>query len=107
MPSIKIVVRTKEDKGLALPDIVGDTVEATLVSFVILEGGMQSGKSSVALHIKLPDGTDAIAETSADIFRSMAGALKGAEERFAELRSQNPNQTNIHDAIRDAGSDGV
>lgn len=105
MPNVRIIVKTKDDKEPALPS--DKSIEVDLESFIIREAGMQFGKSSVALHFKLPDGTDAIAQTSADIFRGMARSLKGAEERFAELRSTNPNQVTIHDTIRDADSGHV
>lgn len=105
MPTVKVIVRSKKDESPALPSL-NNPVKVELESFVILEGGMASGKNTVTFHFKLADGTDALATTSAEIFKSMAGALKGAEDRFAIVAAQNPNQINIHDAIRDADAGG-
>lgn len=85
MPHIKIVIREKKDNTPAFENLSeSDTVWVEPDGFVILEGGMESGKTSVALSFKLPDGKTAIAETSAEIFNGMAVALRGAEQRFVD-----------------------
>jgi hypothetical protein len=45
-----------------------------------LRAGMQSGKDSVALCFKLPDGRVLIAETSADLYVASARAITGWQE---------------------------
>lgn len=57
----------------AWPDIETDKVE--LQGIARLSGGMQSGRDSVSLRLKLPDGTIAIAQTSLAIFHTAAMSL--------------------------------
>ncbi len=85
MPNITIVIRSLTDKEPALADVTADELEVgELKQFTILEGGMESGATSVSFYIVLPDGTKVLAETSAAIFNGMAGALIGAEQRFID-----------------------
>lgn len=55
-----------------------------LVGVAILQAGLQSGKTSVALMIKNEDGSFTAAETSAALFGAAAGAVAGAQERFGD-----------------------
>lgn len=57
---------------------------AELVGVGILQGGMDSGKSSVTLAVKLSDGSMAYAQTSAKLFHMADGAVLGAQARFGE-----------------------
>jgi hypothetical protein len=63
---------------------------------------MKSGKTSVTFHVKTELGDDVIIQTSAAIFEAMGSALKGAEQRFKDASSVNPNQMNINDIIGNA-----
>lgn len=79
----QVIIKEKEDQEPAWKDLNPEnTSEGTLDGFSILEGGMESGKTSVALKIALPDGKFVLVQTSADIFRALAGSLEGAEQRF-------------------------
>ncbi len=57
-------------------------IHGTLESVGILERGMESGKPSLWLNVKLPDGRYATAQVSADMFETLAGALRGARDRW-------------------------
>lgn len=50
----------------------------------ILEGGMRSGGTSIALRLDLPDGKAVIAETSAALWEGVARAIRGAEDRWRD-----------------------
>lgn len=56
------------------------------VELVILEGGMQSGLSSVAIKLTRPDGTYVLGETSLRLMAGALGALLGAAERWGEVQ---------------------
>jgi hypothetical protein len=58
------------------------------ISVARLHGGMQSGKSSVAIRIDLPDGRVVIAETSLACWDAATAAFRGAEQRDADLARQ-------------------
>ena len=64
--------------------------EGKLESVGILERGMTSGKASLWLNIKMPDGTYTTAQVSASIFEEINGALQGAIKNF----SHNPGGSN-------------
>lgn len=75
MPAMNIVLR--EPAWPELQDPKAKVVHTTQpISVTGLEGGMQSGKPSVAFRIDLPDGTAVIAETSLALFLTAADALK-------------------------------
>jgi hypothetical protein len=82
MVTIRIV--SKDDPRPA--DIEGlksaEVLEATHA--VIVEGGMASGRASVALVLRGEDGKAYIAQTSLRIFDGLASAVKGAAARFGE-----------------------
>jgi hypothetical protein len=100
MPQINIRTQDLKDKFKPLfPEYTGsNTILLELESFGILEGGMESGKTSVALFLRAND-IVFLAETSAEIFRSMAAALEGAEARF--LENQNVNNLNLPEDGKD------
>ena len=52
-----------------------------------LEGGMQSGRPSVAIRLDLEDGRVVLAETSLALFLSAADALKA---RYGDPREEMP-----------------
>jgi len=83
MPVGKIIIKRKSDSKPAFD--IPQTAKLEVVDnleMAIVEGGMKSGKASVGLHTVLPDGTHVVIETSAEIFKGLAAALAGAEERF-------------------------
>jgi hypothetical protein len=55
-----------------------------LAGLGILEGGTDSGKCSIGIFVRLEDGKIAVVETSAAMFVAMAGAVKGAQQRFGD-----------------------
>lgn len=57
----------------------------SLTDAAIIEGGMQSGKTSVMLGIEYGD-QYIIAETSAGLIEHLYHAIKGAEARWKEIR---------------------
>jgi hypothetical protein len=57
---------------------------ATLTHVGILQAGMVSGKTSLALCVQGPDGRYWVAELSADMLRFLVAAVTGAERRWAE-----------------------
>jgi hypothetical protein len=56
--------------------------------FIILEGGTTGGKTSVTFHTLDDQGRHIIIQTTGIIFETMAGAYKGANERFAEKKAK-------------------
>lgn len=62
----------------------GAMVQGTLDRFAVLQGGMVSGRASVAFFVRLPDGRTVMAEASAALMAMMAGACAGACRRWGE-----------------------
>lgn len=79
----RILIKEKADATPALPEVKEFTT-GQLKDIVILEEGMQSGKTSISFHIIDSKGKSIIVETSAAIFETTMGAIKGAELRWAE-----------------------
>lgn len=79
---VAIIVRTKKNTN---PAILIDKFETGKIKdFVILEAGTVSGKTTVALHIKLQNDKSVIVETSYAIFESLYHSMKGADKRFKD-----------------------
>ena len=81
----EVVIQSLEDakSGKALIEGIPKEriTKAKELTVGILEGGMQSGKTSVMFILK--DGNTAkVAEMSVNNFEMLAGAVKGAVERF-------------------------
>jgi hypothetical protein len=80
MPALDIIM----DGDGCWPDLirsggkVGD-VDAELVAAALLIGGMQSGKSSVTLRLRMPDGNAVLAQTSLDLLEAAVRAFRGRE----------------------------
>lgn len=74
---LKIVL----DGDSAAADLQGrdDWQGGTISQFIMLEGGMVSGKPSVALRIECKDGSVVIAQTS---WALMHAAIRAAEARY-------------------------
>lgn len=58
--------------------------EGTITKAFILQGGMESGKTSVSFQISMPDGKQVIVQTSGDLLRGLVGAISGNEWRWAQ-----------------------
>lgn len=72
-------------QGPAFPDLQDKVVhQVNLDRFVILQGGMKSGKPSVAVLAELPNGEWVFVETSGRIFDGLMAALRGALQRWGE-----------------------
>jgi hypothetical protein len=85
MQITQIKILAKEDSGPAIPEHAGKTIHDVRLDYVtIIEGGMQSGRTSVCLSINLPDGSVAAVQLSAGQFDQVAGAVRGACLRFGE-----------------------
>jgi hypothetical protein len=78
MPAIVLKLEEPAWPELADKPIVHLGNDAPAIQVAYLEGGMASGKPSVALRLDLPDGTIVVAETSFELF---AAAARGMEAR--------------------------
>lgn len=71
-----IAVSIVLDGDNAWPDLKETgVVEAQLEAVAFLDKGMASGLPSVAMRLKMPDGSIAIAQTSGRLFANAARAL--------------------------------
>lgn len=75
---IGMTINLEGDNGW--PDLRGKPVvhlgnDAKPIQIAVLDGGMTSGRPSVALRFELPDGTTVIAETTARLFVTAARAI--------------------------------
>jgi hypothetical protein len=88
MEVIKIVVQSLEDAKNGKPIVQGHDLDKCQQSkdltIGILEGGMESGKTSLMFVIMHPDGTSAMAEMSANQFEGLIGCFRGAVQRFGK-----------------------
>lgn len=80
MPAIKMIL----DGDRAWPELQGvDFHHVTeTMQIALLKKGMQSGKSSVAIRLDLPNGEVVVAETSLALFVSTARAFEARDEAF-------------------------
>lgn len=83
MQHARILIKEKSDPTPALSEVKVYS-EGELKDVVLLEGGMSSGKTSIALHVVDGSGRSVIVQTSAAMFEMIFGALKGAEIRWSE-----------------------
>lgn len=79
MPNLRIIKNEPGDPPPLADEVDIESVillspDATLTAVFML-GGMQSGKSSVMFHVKLPDGKDLVFEQSMANIRNMATAF--------------------------------
>ena len=88
MYTVKVRIQSLEDVSNGIPIKEGISKETVVncpeITFAILEGGMQSGKTSCMFILENGDGKHYVAECSAEMFETMAGAVKGAKERFGD-----------------------
>lgn len=83
MTGCKITILGKGDPPYRAVDD-GTLINANLDEVVILEGGTSSGRASVALIAKLPDGKEVFIQTTGRMLDAIHGALAGARQRFGE-----------------------
>lgn len=85
---VKVKIQSLQDVADGIPIKEGITPETVVncpeITFGILEAGMQSGKTSCMFILENGDGKHYVAECSAEMFETMAGAVKGAKERFGD-----------------------
>lgn len=91
MPHVTIKIHEKGDAPVEIGEVGAILKNANLETFVILESGMVSGKTSVVLHFKSEGGEDYILQSSAEIINAMHAALQGAEQRFRDKRIKDGN----------------
>jgi len=84
---IQTLEMAKNGEGV-VPNSLEDITEAKSMTVGILEGGMQSGATSIMFCLDMPDGTVAMSQCSAKQLRALAKVLEGAEQRFKKLRGQ-------------------
>lgn len=75
MIAMTIVLKEPAWPELEKADIIHIANDAPPIQVAVLEGGLQSGRPSVALRIDLPDGRTVVAETTARLFCSAAKAI--------------------------------
>lgn len=69
----------------SFPELSGKLAhEGRLQHVAILQGGMESGRTSVSFFVTLPDGKVVLAQLSADLLKGVVSAINGAEERWKE-----------------------
>ncbi len=87
MTTTKILIKRKDDKTPAFPELVlgANAQEGTLAGIVILEEGTAQKKTAVTLRIDVPSMSGSfIASITGDMLKAMTAALHGAEQNFAE-----------------------
>lgn len=89
MIPLNIIIKTIDDKDPAFPQVTPENYvgESILESVSILQHGMTSGKTSIGLLIKLPDGKYVVAQTSAGLLDMIWHAWQGAEQRFEDIKT--------------------
>lgn len=90
MPYLKIVILEKDKTDVAFPEVNPKNFagELQLTGASILEGGMESGSTSVGFLLEGPDGKHYFAQQSAEIIMMLAHAIQGAEVRFATNKAK-------------------
>lgn len=59
-------------------------VQGPPTDVVVIEAGMSSGRSAVAMRMRLPDGTEVVAEWSLAVFTAAARTAAAFAERWGE-----------------------
>lgn len=83
MPHVSIKIL---NRGEALSSAEKGQYLAELRDFIIMEGGMRSGKNTVAFIFTDDKGHTYSAQTSATLFNNMCVAFHAAEERFSQTK---------------------
>lgn len=85
MTHVKVIVQSKEEaeNGKKIVDVhPEDIIEAENLTIGILEGGMQSGKTSLMFCHEHKDGTVSVAQCSGVNLEQLYAVFKGAKHRF-------------------------
>ena len=86
MPTVEVTIRRKSQPGHAWPDIREMNLigELTLERALILEGGLETGGTSITFALKDGNGEYFYALTSGGIIDYLHTALKNAERDWRE-----------------------
>lgn len=88
MTHVEIIIQSLDEKKPAnrVLDPKGEAViiESHHLKMGIIESGTASGKTSVMLGLKHPDGSYLMVQITGDLFNNMHSALIGAKERFGK-----------------------
>jgi hypothetical protein len=85
MPTAIEVRVVRRGDPAPFPDLATRRVHAVnLDRAVLLEAGTEGGRASVALIAELPDGSVAMIETTAALFMTLAGAVRGGCASWGE-----------------------
>lgn len=89
MNVLTIRIQSKADADAGMPAIEGvnnvdQVVQHPKVTVAILEGGMESGKTSLMIALQGNGDKVQIAEISAAAFEGLIGAFRGAQQRFGQ-----------------------
>lgn len=98
MQHVEILIQTKEDSKVhtkpLIDGIESDPIHGHITHAIIFEGGLKSGKTSVAFVAKSDDESknkSVILEISAEVLNIINSATEGANKRF-ELNKSKKNQ---------------
>lgn len=89
MEKAVVIIQSLEDFKNGKPLIEGSTKENTYttnepVTFAILEGGTQSGATSISIIIKDKNGMNVVGQITKGHFDAINSALQGAIQRFGK-----------------------
>jgi predicted ATPase len=88
MPDCKVKIHDKGTPPAVIDALKPDYKQGNFDTCVIMEGGMVSGKTSLAFHIITEDGQSILVQTSAAIIEMLQGCIRGAEQRWADKRAK-------------------
>ncbi len=77
----KVKAISFDDPGPIFPG-AAPFIEAELMEIAVLENGCESGKSSVMIHLKDPNGNSIVVQTSAAIYLMLGVAVDAIRQRF-------------------------
>jgi len=93
MQKVKVVIQSLADVENGKDIFEGVTkeniIESEDITVGILEKGTVNGQTSLMIGLKQPDGTVYMGQMTANIFEAVAGALRGARERFEYKNNRN------------------
>ncbi len=84
MQNVAIKILAKGDPGPAVPGL-GNAIDLETTHAVIIQGGMTSGATSIALVMRDANDSPYIMQTSLAMFDAIAATVKGAAKRFGEV----------------------
>jgi hypothetical protein len=89
MEKVTVVIQSLEDARSGKPLIKGGTSENTYettepITFTFLEGGMQSGATSLGVVMKDKEGNNVFGQLTPGHLKMLNQVLKGVQERFGK-----------------------